>query len=48
MADVLRVPKVLAAGDFQAIRSYVERVCARPAFQHAYDGQMAHFAKGDG
>jgi glutathione S-transferase len=48
MADVLRVPKVLAAGDFPAIRSYVERVCARPAFQRAYDGQMAHFAKGDG
>lgn len=47
MADVLRVPKVLAAGDFPALRAYVERVCARPAFQRAYDGQMAHFAKGD-
>lgn len=47
MADVLRLPKVLAAGDFPAIRSYVERVCARPAFKRAYDGQMAHFEAGD-
>ena len=47
MADVLRIPKVRAAGDFPAIRSYVDRVCARPAFKRAYDGQMAHFAKGD-
>lgn len=47
MADVLRVPKVLAAEGFPAIRPYVERVCARPAFKRAYDGQMAHFAKGD-
>ena len=47
MADVLRVPKVRAAGDFPAIRSYVDRICARPAFQRAYDGQMAHFAEGD-
>ena len=47
MADALRVPKVMAAGDFPAIRSYVDRACARPAFKRAYDGQMAHFAKGD-
>jgi len=47
MADVLRLPKVLAAGDFPSIRSYVERACARPAFKRAYDGQMAHFAKAD-
>ncbi len=47
MADVLRVPKVLAAGNFPAIRPYVERACARPAFKRAYDGQMAHFAEGD-
>ncbi len=48
MSDVLRVPKVLAAStDFPAIRSYVERACARPAFKRAYDGQMSHFAKGD-
>lgn len=46
MADVLRVPKVLAAGDLPAIRSYVDRVCARPAFKRAYDGQMTHFAAG--
>ena len=47
MADVLRIPKVLAAGDFPAIKSYVDRICARPAFKKAYDGQMAHFARGD-
>lgn len=47
MADVLRVPKVLAAGDFPAIKSYVERVCARPAFKRAYDAQMEHFGKSD-
>jgi glutathione S-transferase len=47
MADALRVPKVLAAGDFPAIRSYVDRACARPAFKKAYDDQMAHFAKAD-
>jgi len=47
MADVLRVPKVRAAGDFPAMRAYVDRTCARPAFKRAYDGQMAHFAKGD-
>jgi glutathione S-transferase len=47
MADALRVPKVLAAGDFPALRSYVERACARPAFKRAYDGQMAYFAAAD-
>ncbi len=48
MADVLRVPKVMAAAaDFPAIPAYVERACARPAFKRAYDGQMAHFAKAD-
>jgi glutathione S-transferase len=47
MTDALRVPKVRAAGDFPAIRSYVDRACARPAFKRAYDGQMTHFAKGD-
>jgi glutathione S-transferase len=47
MADVLRVPKVKAAGDFPALCSYVERICARPAFRRAHDGQMAHFAQAD-
>jgi glutathione S-transferase len=48
MADVLRVPKVLGVvSTFPALRSYVDRVCARPAFKKAYDGQMAHFAAGD-
>ena len=47
MADVLRVPKVRAFGDFRALKSYVDRACARPAFKKAYDGQMEHFAKSD-
>lgn len=47
MADALRVPKVLSAGDFPAIKSYVERACGRPAFKRAYEGQMAHFAARD-
>ncbi|WEA61087.1 glutathione S-transferase family protein [Rhizobium sp. BJ04] len=47
MTDALRVPKVRAAGEFPALRSYIDRACARPAFQRAYDGQMAHFAAGD-
>lgn len=48
LADVLRVPKVLNAGDHPAIHAYVDRICARPAFKKAYDDQMAHFAKSDG
>ena len=47
MADVLRIPKVREAGDFPALRSYVDRVCARPAFQKAHEDQLAHFAKAD-
>lgn len=47
MAEVLRVPKVRAAADFPATRSYIERAIARPAFKRAYDGQMAHFAAAD-
>lgn len=43
MADVLRVPKVLAAYNLPVLRSYVDRACARPAFKRAYDGQMTHF-----
>jgi len=47
MADVLRVPNVRTAGNFLALRSYVDRVCARPAFKKAVDAQIAHFASGD-
>ena len=47
MTDVLRVPKLMAAAsDLPAIRAYVDRACARPAFKRAYDSQMAHFATG--
>ena len=44
MADILRLPKVREVGDYKAIRAYVERACARPAFKKAYEAQMAHFA----
>lgn len=48
MSDALRVPKVLAAtADFPALRAYVDRACARPAFQKAREDQMAHFAAAD-
>lgn len=47
MADALRIPKVRAAGDFPAIREYVDRLCARPAFKRAHQGQLAHFAMAD-
>jgi glutathione S-transferase len=47
MSDALRVPKVRAAcQDLPALPRYVDRACARPAFQRAYAAQMEHFAKG--
>lgn len=48
MADVLRVPmKKGALADFPALRAYVDRACARPAFEKAVADQMAHFAAAD-
>jgi glutathione S-transferase len=47
MADVLRVPKVRAYGDRPATEAYVARVTARPAFEKARAGQLAHFAAAD-
>lgn len=47
MADVLRVPRLRAANPHPGLETYIERVCARPAFKRAYEGQMAHFAQGD-
>ncbi|MCO6389602.1 glutathione S-transferase family protein [Aliihoeflea aestuarii] len=47
MADVLRVPKVRRFGAFAALGSYVERVCARPAFIKAKNDQLAYFAAAD-
>jgi len=47
MADALRVPAVRRFGAFPALASYVERVCARPAFKKAKDDQIAHFAAAD-
>ncbi len=47
MADVLRVSKVRAFGDRPATEAYVARATARPAFQKAQAGQIAHFAAAD-
>lgn len=48
MADVLRVPAVLdRLADHGALRAYVARACARPAFEKARRDQLAHFAAGD-
>lgn len=48
MADVLRVPAVLEAlADHGALRAYVDRACARPAFAKARRDQLAHFAAAD-
>ncbi len=48
MADVLRVPEVLSElENYPALRSYVARALARPAFSRARDGQLAHFEAAD-
>lgn len=47
MADVLRIPKVRAAGDRPATESYVARVTGRPSFNKARADQLAHFAAAD-
>ena len=48
MADALRMPKKLGALEpFPALRAYVDRASARPAFQKAHADQLAHFAAGD-
>ena len=47
MADVLRVPKLRAFAASPVIEAYIERACARPAFQKAFSDQVAHFAEAD-
>jgi glutathione S-transferase len=48
MADVLRpVDKFDGLAEYPACREYVQRLTARPAFEKAYDDQMAHFAAAD-
>jgi len=48
MADVLRlVDRFDGLAEFPACRDYVARATARPAFNKAYDDQMAHFAAAD-
>lgn len=48
MADVLRVPGDLGELDnFGALKAYVARVCARPAFQKARRDQIAFFDAAD-
>ena len=48
MADVLRMPMKLGAlADHPALRNYVDRLCARPAFVKAHRDQIAHFESAD-
>ena len=47
MADVLRVERVRAFGDWPATESYVTRITARPSFRKAHADQIAHFAAAD-
>ncbi len=48
MADVLRqLDKFDGLAKYGACKAYVKRLTARPAFQKAYDDQLAHFAAGD-
>ena len=48
MADVLRMPMKLGAlADHPALRDYVDRLCARPAFVKAHRDQIAHFESAD-
>jgi len=48
MADVLRiVDRFDGLAKHPACKAYLTRATARPAFQKAYDDQMAHFAKAD-
>jgi glutathione S-transferase len=47
MADVLRGPDVRTFAASPVIEAYVERACARPAFQKALSDQLAHFAAAD-
>jgi glutathione S-transferase len=48
MADVLRMPMRLGAlANHAAMRAYLDRATARPAFVRALADQMAHFAAAD-
>lgn len=48
MADVLRlVDRFEALAPYPAVRAYVQRATARPAFQKAHADQLAHFAAAD-
>ncbi|MCK5750274.1 MAG: glutathione S-transferase family protein [Oricola sp.] len=48
MADALRMPGKLGELErYDALKAYVARACARPAFEKARDDQMAFFAAAD-
>lgn len=47
MADVLRIKDIRAFGEYSAIKSYLDRVLARPAFKKAHADQMAHYKAAD-
>jgi glutathione S-transferase len=44
MADVLRIPNDLGELEkYAALRGYLRRALARPAFSKAHAGQLEHF-----
>ena len=48
MSDTLRMPLRLGElANYSALKNYVERACNRPAFQKAYEDQLAHFDAAD-
>lgn len=47
MADVLRVSDLRARGDRPATEAYITRLTDRPAFQKAYEDQLAHYRAAD-
>lgn len=48
MADILRIPERMdQLADYAALRAYLARACARPAFAKARQDQIAHFEAAD-
>lgn len=47
MADVLRIPDMRTFAASSTLEAYIERACARPAFEKAHADQLAHFAAAD-
>jgi glutathione S-transferase len=43
----MRQTKAADVPRYPVIRSYIDRICDRPAFKKAYADQVAHFIAGD-